>query len=168
MWPLYLFDTTDIPGAGGYHLDDTGTPTGKVFVADAMNYGEAWTVDATHELLEMLGDPTTATIVDIMHTQLRCLQEVCDACEADKYAYRKIGILVTDFCLPAYFHGATSGPYDFTGNLHKPVPALLPGGYLGIELPNGMWTQIVKRDDNGQNTSRRALSSHRVADRIGA
>src|SRR5215472_15441239 len=45
MWPLNVLDTTDVPGAGGYHDDDTGLPEGKVFAGDAMKYGEAWTVD---------------------------------------------------------------------------------------------------------------------------
>lgn len=65
MWPLYILDHTDVPGAGGYHDDDGGRVEGKVFAADAMQYGEAWTIDATHELLEMLGDPKTDTRLPI-------------------------------------------------------------------------------------------------------
>lgn len=170
-WPLYITDTTDVPGAGGYHDDDTGTPEGKVFAKDAMDFGEAWTVDATHELLEMLGDPTTNTMIALMgrYRGFHCLQEVCDACEADRYGYTKLAwphVLLTDFCLPAYFHG-TSGPYDFKGHLTKRAPGLLPGGYLGIELPDGDWTQLTKPLENGQ-MSRRARRSRRIAHRLAA
>src|SRR4051812_36489996 len=45
VWPLYLLDTSDVPGAGGYH-EDTGTvPDGKVFAKDALKYNISWTVD---------------------------------------------------------------------------------------------------------------------------
>lgn len=163
MWPIYILDHTDVPGAGGYHDDDSGTPEGKVFAADAMQYGEQWTVDCSHELLEMLGDPDTNTIISLPHG-LHCLQEVGDAVEADEFGYLKQGVLVTDFVLPAYFNPPQQPVgvlYDFRGRLHKPAPALLSGGYLGIELPNGEWTQVVKRKADG-TMSRRARNSHRV------
>ena len=165
MWPLFIMDTTDVPGAGGYHDDDGGLAQGKVFAGDAMNYGEAWTVDATHELLEMLGDPLTETILPIPHRDWHCLQEVCDAVEADQYAYKKNDVLVTDFVLPGYFTGKGGPPFDFAGHLTHSVPTLLHGGYLGIELPNGLWTQIVKRDALGK-MSRRAIHSHRITRRL--
>lgn len=168
MWPLYILDVTDVPGAGGYHDDDSGLPQGKVFAADAMQYGEAWTVDATHELLEMLGDPDVNTILPIPHTRLHCYQEVCDAVEADRYGYTKPRwphVRLTDFCYPAYFTGG-HGPYDAMRHLTKPAPALLHGGYLGIELANGEWTQIVKQDLDGK-LSRRAQRNGRTYRRLG-
>jgi hypothetical protein len=165
LWPLFIYDHTDVPGAGGYHSDDTGTPQGKVFAGDAMQFGEAWTVDATHELLEMLGDPQTNTILAIPYTHLHCLQEVCDAVEADRYAYHRDGVLVSDFVLPDYFTGKGGPHFDFAGHLTGHVPTLLHGGYLGIQLPDGQWTQIIKRDEAG-NMSRRAMHSHRMAGRL--
>src|SRR5215469_7028030 len=89
MWPLYILDTTDVPGAGGYHDEQSGVPYGRVFAADAISYGEAWTVDAGHEAFEMLGDPYVNTILPIPKTQWHCYQEVCDAVEADQYGYHK-------------------------------------------------------------------------------
>jgi len=68
--------------------------------------------------------------------------------------------------LPTYFGGARGGlKYDFAGHLHHPVPALLPGGYLAIELPNGQWTQITARLADG-TMSRRAKRIGRSAKRI--
>jgi hypothetical protein len=169
MWPLYILDTTDVPGAGGYHDDDGGLVQGKIFAADAMAYGEAWTVDLSHELLEMLGDPDVNTILPIPHTSWHCYQEVCDAVEADQYGYTKPrwpGVLLSDFCYPAYFKGGP-GPYDAMRHLTKPAPALLHGGYLGIELANGDWTQIVKRRADG-TMSRRAQRIGRTNRRVAA
>jgi hypothetical protein len=167
MWPLYILDTTDVPGAGGYHEDDTGIPTGKVFAADAIQFGEAWTVDASHEGLEMLADSDADTILPLPapYSQYHCLQEVCDAVEADRYGYVKPRwpkVRLTDFCYPAYFTGGP-GPYDAMRHLSRPAPALLSGGYLGIELPDGEWTQIIKRDELGRASRR----SYRLHSRLG-
>jgi hypothetical protein len=165
-WPLRIMDTTDVPGAGGYHEDDSGTPDGKVFAADAMQCGEAWTVDTSHELLEMLCDPTTNTILPLPgHPSLHCAQEVCDAVEADRYGYTKPKyprVLLSDYCLPAYFDPDAEGPFDFKGHLPARAPALLHGGYLGIELANGEWTQITKRRADG-SLSRRSQRNGRAA-----
>ena len=65
IWPLYLMDHSDQPGALGYHVDAHGRIEGKVFAADDQQYGVSWTVDLTHELLEMLGDPTTNTLINL-------------------------------------------------------------------------------------------------------
>ena len=156
-WPIYLMDTTDIPGAGGYHEDDTAMPTGKVFVKDAMDAGEAWTVDLTHEFLEMCGDPTTNVLIALPGMPgYSCLREVGDAVEADQFGYQIDGVLVTDWCTPEYFYQKGSNPpvpgsgsgvvarglYDFMDHIHKPAPALLDGGYLGIRDPEGNWSEV--------------------------
>jgi len=165
--PIYLRDTSDVPGAGGYHTDD-GSPAGFVFVGDAIAAGESWTVDASHETLEMIGDLMTNAIVELHKKyhgmDLRCLQELCDACEADRFAYTKPQwpeIKLSDFCLPAYFFEGMGKKYDFGGHLKHPAPSLLIGGYLGIELPDGTWTQVSDFKLNGR-MSRRARNSHRI------
>jgi hypothetical protein len=43
----------------------------------------------------------------------------------------------------------------------------LHSGYLGIELSNGEWTQIVKRREDGK-MSRRAMRSGRTSRRLAA
>jgi hypothetical protein len=168
MWPLYILDTTDVPGAGGYHQNVGGLPEGKVFAADAMHYGEAWTVDVSHELLEMLADPYVNTIVRLPHSNWHCFQEVCDAVEADQYGYHKLSrwpdILLSDFCLPAYFTGQGT-KFDVMGHLTSPAPHLLPGGYLGIELANGQWVQITARETDG-SVGRRARRHGRTGRRL--
>lgn len=158
-WPLYILDTTDVPGAGGYHLDANGKVEGKVFARDAMEAGEAWTVDLSHELLEMLADPSAGTdpskfiALTGKWEGYKCLREVCDAVEDDSLGYGLPGadkrlVLLSDFVTPAYFEdGAVSnrfGQADFKGHLPTGAvaPALLQGGYLGLLQPDGTWTQV--------------------------
>src|SRR5712692_4528372 len=57
-WWLVVLDNSDQAGALGYHdLTTEGLPLGKVFAATDLKFGTNWTVTASHELLEMLGDP---------------------------------------------------------------------------------------------------------------
>lgn len=167
-WPVYLFDTTDTPGAGGYHLDQ-GVPFGKVFVKDAMDYGEAWSVDLAHEYLEIAGDPTTNVLINLqgMAAGYKCLQEVCDAVEADNLAYTIDNVLVSDWCTPEYFYKQGQlkqgrGLYDFKGHLTMPAPALMKGGYLGIQNPNGEWGQVSNFKEEGYQSRRSMRTSGRL------
>ena len=153
-WPLYIMDHTNQPGALGYHQDSHGRVSGRVFAADDKTYGVSWTVDLTHELLEMLADPTTNTIIE-MPDGRSCLQEVCDAVEDDAVAYTKNGVLVSNFVLPSYFYKGEGHKYDFRGKLHGPAPALTPGGYLGIYDPaTGQWTQVTAHLADGRTSPR--------------
>jgi len=112
------------------------------------------TVDLTHELLEMLGDPTTNNLINLPDGR-QCIREVCDAVEDDSIGYMKNGVLVSDFVTPAYFFESNDTKYDFCGRLTGPAPALTPGGYLGIYDPTtGQWTQVTARLQNGQQSYR--------------
>jgi hypothetical protein len=154
IWPLFVMDHSDEPGALGYHVDEHGRIEGKVFAADDQRYGVSWTVDLTHELLEMLGDPTTKNMIKLPDGR-ECIREVCDAVEDDSVAYMKDGVLVSNFVTPAYFFGAGAPKYDFCGKLNAPAPALTPGGYLGIYDPTtGQWTQVTARLQNGKQSYR--------------
>lgn len=154
MWLLEILDHSDVPGALGYHVDQRGRVSGKVFAADDMKFGVSWTIDLSHELLEMLGDPSTE-IMAVMPDGRRCMREVCDAVEDDAVAYRKNGVLVSNFCTPAYFYAGPGGRYDFCYKLHASAPALTPGGYLGIYDPTtGLWTRTTARLVNGDESHR--------------
>jgi hypothetical protein len=153
-WPLYIRDNSDQPGALGYHQDAHGRVDGFVFAADDMKYNVSWTVDLTHELLEMLGDPTTKTFISLPDGR-KCIREVCDAVEDDNVAYMKNGILVSNFVTPAYFFEGNGGAFDFRNKLTGPAPALTPGGYLGIFDPRtGQWTQVTARLEDGRASYR--------------
>jgi len=58
-WWLVSLDDSDQASALGYHdMTSEGLPLGKVFGTTNLKFGTNWTVTASHELLEMLGDPS--------------------------------------------------------------------------------------------------------------
>ena len=168
-WWLGILDNSDQAGALGYHdLTNEGLPLGKVFAGTDLQYGSAWTVTASHELLEMLGDPDVnlTAYVEHSHGGMRLYAyEVCDACEADQYAYKINGVLVSDFVFPAWFeafrkHSKTQ--FDRKEHIKKPFD-LLPGGYIGVyDCPNGSgWTQLTADLKAHQYAARPPVGSRR-------
>jgi hypothetical protein len=158
-WRLVILDDSDQADALGYHeTTEAGLPLGKVFARTTMQDGGSWTVTASHELLEMLADPEinlSVFVQDGEATGKLYAYEVCDAVEEASYVID--GVQVSDFVLPSYFEpgipafaGTGSGarpaaPFDFLKRLAKPLPALLPGGYLSVFQvgEGGGWTQIT-------------------------
>src|SRR5262249_16767163 len=142
----------DQAGALGYH-DTTpdGLPQGKIFAASDMQYGLAWSVTASHELLEMLADPyinLAATVFPGNHGAYMSLYayEVCDPCELDSEGYEIDGVLVSDFVYPTWFEpfwAAESKRFDYLSKISKPLQ-LLPGGYISVYdvLYGEGWTQL--------------------------
>jgi len=66
---------------------------------------ESWSRDFSHEILEMLVDPETNR--SVYHDGVGQIVEVADPVEWD--GYRLNGVFVSDFVLPAWFAGATTG-----------------------------------------------------------
>ena len=156
-WWLIVSDDSDQAGALGYH-DTTpeGLPLGKVFAGTDLQFGSEWTVTASHELLEMLGDPAinltamTMTAFDVGQNVVGRLYayEVCDACEADQDGYVIDGVLVSDFVYPAWFESfRPDGSTQFDHKLRITSPfELLPGGYISVyDMTSGTgWQQISR------------------------
>ncbi len=148
-WWLVLLDDSDQANALGYHdLTTDGLPIGKVFAASDLKAGTSWTVTASHELLEMLGDPNINLTVFVENTDTAGVlyaYEVCDACEDDSLGYQIDNILVSDFVYPAWFEGFhTEGSTQFDRDNKMRTPfQLLAGGYIGIyNVTAGTgWTQ---------------------------
>ena len=169
-WPMYLLDTTDVPGAGGYHEDTGKVPDGKVFAKDAMTYGEEWTVDFSHELVEMLVDPLTNRWVSLQEMAgWSVIAEPGDPVEGDQFGAEVNGVLMTDFVLPKYFGikpygsqpASMQDAYDWQGHMQDGVPTLLPGGYVSLKNPRGRIRQLFARREDGR-ISRRAARISRV------
>ena len=100
---IYLVDEGLLAGALGFHdLNARDLPFGFVFVLDATD----WTVTLSHEVLELIIDPTVNLFVPgpdprnpanlVLHTY-----EVCDAVE--RATYRIDEIDVSNFLTPSYF-----------------------------------------------------------------
>jgi hypothetical protein len=153
-WWLAVLDDSDQAGALGYHdLTTEGLPLGKVFAKTDKQYGESWTVTFSHELLEMLGDPDiNLTVFDENDNGGRLYAyEVCDACEAEQFAYAIDKVKVSDFVYPAWFESFRKAGtrFDHMRKVKKPL-ALLAGGYIGIyDVRSGSgWTQLTAEKAN--------------------
>jgi len=128
-WNLVFLDDADRAKLFGYHkLMKNGLPLAKVFVKPTLRAGEAISVVASHELAEMLVDPSDS---------LWCLgpkrrlyaYEVCDPVEHEQFEVD--GLAMSDFLYPAYFQRfrkAKSTQFDYLKKVKRPFQ-VLPGGY---------------------------------------
>ena len=173
-WWLVLLDDSDQANALGYHdLTTESLPMGKVFAASDLKAGTSWTVTASHELLEMLGDPNINLTVFVQSSNTAGLlyaYEVCDACEDDSLGYQIDNILVSDFVYPSWFESFRpegSTQFDRMNKIHTPLQ-LLTGGYIGIfNVTSGSgWTQqtaekrptnVLHRGSVGTRRERRSI-----------
>lgn len=152
IWPVQLV-TTLPDGEGGYHTDEHKQPYAQVVASPNDN---TWTIDASHEILEMLVDPwgnrmQASVAIEIDNGkvqdgtgQFNYLVEACDPCEDNQYAYTVNGIAVSDFITPRFYDPlVTSGTrYSFTGAIQAPRQ-ILPGGYISfVDLQENTWQQI--------------------------
>jgi hypothetical protein len=134
-WPMIVRDDIGYEGAAGIHLDKDGQPFALI------TYGDSWSLTASHEMLEMLGDPFGNRLIpghSPMSDQGRVefLVEVCDPSEAAEFGYTVNDILVSDFYTPRYFQPveASSVRYSFTDAITRPRE-VLRGGYLSWHDP---------------------------------
>ena len=144
VWPVQLVKTLP-PDEGGFHLTKHNQPYAKVIATPGSN---EWTIDASHETLEMLVDSagnrlqaseaiaiSGDAVVDAPG-KFEYLVEVCDPCEADQFAYLIDGYSVSDFITPHYYEAveSTATRYSFTGAIKRPRQ-LLQGGYISFVNP---------------------------------
>src|SRR5271157_1565686 len=136
-WWLTVFDTSDQANALGYHdVTAEGLPSGKVFAKSDLDAGTSWTVTASHELLEMLGDPEINLTVFVQpdaSSGTLYAYEVCDACEDDQFGYDIDSTTVSDFVFPSWFQPSLGAgtQFDYQQRITAPLQ-LLPGGYIGF------------------------------------
>lgn len=135
-WNVIISDTSDEANALGYHdLTPNGLPLGKVFWKTTLLEHGIPSVTASHELLEMLGDPyiNQAATVYLKGGGLRLYAyENCDAVESDDLGYDYAGVRLSNFCTPHWFIPQMAGQqvkFDYLGKCTAPLQ-LLKGGYL--------------------------------------
>jgi len=138
-WPIVIVDDAPQPGV---HKDFNRQPIAYVVA------GPTWSLAASHEVVEMLIDPWGDRIVagDAPRggERVEFLVEVCDPCQDPSHAYTVNGVLVSDFCTPAYFDpvGSNTVRYSYTGTISQPHQ-VLPGGYLTWHVPaTRHWLQL--------------------------
>lgn len=152
--------------------------------AALVEYGDDWTVGASHELIEMLCDPMgTRTIpgpslVDELQASgaaeardhepqglVEYLMEVCDPCEGSTYAID--GIRVSDFVTPQFYGlpSQSGNRYSFRGALTAPL-GLNAGGYITWRTERGdVWQAYAPDDQQGGDVSLGRLQIKRLSER---
>ncbi len=158
VWPVQIVKTLP-PGEGGFHMTRHNQPYAKIIATPG---SDEWTVDAAHEIIEMLVDPNgnrlqTSNAIQIVGNDVKdavgrfeYLVEACDPCEADPYTYQIDGIRVSDFITPHFYDpGPTAGArFSFTGAIQRPRQ-ILPGGYISfINVESSEVQQILWVDPN--------------------
>lgn len=126
-WHLVFLDDANAAGMMGYHgLDLNGKPIAKVFVKSAKRAGEKISVAASHELLEMLIDPS-AQLWAQGNDGLFYAYEVCDAVEEEVYPIGEKKIEVSNFVFPTFFelwHADKSVQFDQLKRAIRPFQTL--------------------------------------------
>ena len=134
-WPVHI-----VPEAnkdGGFHADISGAPFAKVYI------GPHWTITASHQILEMVIDPTgsrlhTAPAIRVVNGEIQnargnfpYLMEICGPCQSTDAAYTIDNVAVSDFITPQYFDriAQPNARYSFNGSITAPRQ-VLKGGYL--------------------------------------
>ena len=139
VWPVILTDNIS-GGFGGFHLTGHYQPYAVVAVRDE---SDDWTIAASHEILEMLVDPSGHRLVpgraitcngrkiEDADDEFEYIFEICDPCEAKSCAYKINDTWVSDFVTPDYYAcmPAPNARYSFRHNIGAPR-RILPGGYI--------------------------------------
>lgn len=148
MWPVFIVSET-LDESAGFHKFSHGQPYAEVTEAD----GYDWSIAASHEVLEMLVDPSGSRLVPGRGITLQegqvedtsetvgYLLEICDPSEHPDCAYSTLrvkkengedeDILVSDFYTPSFFE---EGPRSGVSYTHKDMLTaprrVRAGGYL--------------------------------------
>lgn len=143
FWPIAILPSIDIPGAAGYHTFVDGLAYGRV----RWDGFDTTTVTASHEALELRGDPRCNRWVSIGGGRAVAL-ELCDPCEADTYditvsLFGETRVMkVSDFLLPSYFVRGAPRPYTYLDTIdttaHELGLSRNGGGYLLLRESNGV------------------------------
>jgi hypothetical protein len=138
---IHFFDSAHQATDYGWHIVDAhGLPYAHAFAAPSIANKSGWitgtdsiSATASHEALEMLGDPA-ANEYCLDNDARLWSREVCDPVQENLYGIMAGGmkVLVSNFVLPAYFNPWAPGPYDHLGVLEKPF-SLAKGGYAVSE-----------------------------------
>jgi hypothetical protein len=111
---------------------------------DAAKYSVPVSTVISHELLEMLADPSTTRNVII--GKYYYIVEVCDPVTL---SYYNIGdVKVSNFCTPRYFGYTNIGHFDKLGLLNNGIPDMLYGGMI-MYYDGTKWISSFSRNNDG-------------------
>lgn len=143
FWPIAIMSDIGAPNAAGYHTWEAGLSYGRVQWDGELNNTS---VTASHEALELRGDPRCNRWIDIGSGYQAAL-ELCDPCEGDSYDIEvelfgeKRSVKVSDFVLPSYFVKGAPRPYTYLdtidSTIHERGLSRNGGGYLLLRDSKG-------------------------------
>lgn len=165
----FVIVATDVKGNGGMHFAP-GVPDEPPHAIVAYDDAEDWSVLLSHEVLEMLVDPSCRYMVagpdpENSSRKAQFLVEVCDPCMQITYKNQEApGIRVSDFCLPAYYGLKGGGRYTHRNSIDAAF-TVARGGYLTWENASGDWRQL---DATGGGTSTSTIDPKDIAGAVAA
>lgn len=137
VWQLHFWPNpraAHTQGALGYHQTQgkDHIPVGHVFVKTIRDHGEAWSVIASHEAVEMAGNEWIN--LEVSRTRGNGAKELwprelCDACQG--LSYQRNGIDLSDFVYPEWFIEGSDGPFDHLRRLKGPFE-IHESGYASV------------------------------------
>jgi hypothetical protein len=160
--------TTGVAGVYGYHSQNYGqTPYAFVYLDVCAQYGEAWSCTLSHEVLELLADPTsvlTATGpapagVGAPGQTVDYDLEICDPTQGDSYIINNTA--VSNFVTKTYFGMAGGSAATNFLNLSLSPFGARPGGYLQYEDSGGAHQVNGAKIDARRLAARAMLAGYR-------
>lgn len=151
-----------ISQALAFHEVLLGSPAIVVYAGTDNYYGYSNSVSFTHELFELLADPTISqtnqgypypyfyvgTNQFTQNPGTVWSNEVADPVE--KYVWRLDGVPISDFVTPNWFNDHVTGPFDFMGVVQSPF-VIAKGGYACFYT--GQWECPQNFKDAGRDAS---------------
>jgi hypothetical protein len=170
-WSMVFLDHADHAHALAVHdLTPDGMPLARVFVGTTLKHNELVSVSASHELVEMLVDPSINLVTMHPHSKLIYGYESADPVE--EMSFLIDGIAMTNFVYPTYFesfHKRRSVQFDHLNALTAPFE-IHAGGYQGV-YKGGKWVALfgspekkkrfAHEDRRGHRSEQRAASERR-------
>jgi len=160
-WQLELLPTSDDAAADGYH-DRTaaGLPYSRSFIETSRADGTLPTEVISHELAEMLADPSASECVWHEKRNLFFAKEICDPVQGTPFDVA--GLAMANFVHPRWFGLACPPPpprsrllfVDQLGECSRPFQ-ILRTGYMPV-FQRGRWTSIFGSRHLGKPSLRAA------------
>lgn len=170
-WAMVFLDHADHAHSLAVHdLTPDGMPLARVFVETTLKHNEKVSVAASHELVEMLIDPSINLVA--MHPRSKLVYGYEGADPVEELTFKVKRIPMTNFVYPTYFesfHKRGSVQFDHMKALTKPFE-IHAGGYQGV-YKDGKWVALfgsaakkkrfAREDRRGHRSEQRAAAQHK-------
>lgn len=160
--------TSGVSGVYGYHaVNYAQLPYAFVYLDVCAQYGEVWSTTLSHEVLELVADPTAvltvngpapASVTPSGKTVSYDL-EVCDPTQGD--AYKINNVSVSNFVTKGYFGMTGGSPATNFLKLPLSVFGVRSGGYCQYEDSAGAHQINGEKVDARKLAARAMLANHR-------